>query len=130
MTTEHRTFTRPAADSRKRIRYVTAALCAIVAVLYLILMFLVADAEAVPGATDSNTYGAYLYLAVPYLIGCGLLLAVDRRVLWTIGAAVQLLVIALFVMFGVGAFGPGVFDYEALSGLPIELWVAGITARR
>ena len=49
-------------------RYLAAALCGIVGVLYLILLFLVADAES--GASE-NTYGAYLLLAVPYLIGAG-----------------------------------------------------------
>ena len=104
-------------------RYLAAALCGIVGVLYLILLFLVADAES--GASE-NTYGAYLLLAVPYLIGAGLLVAVDRRALWIAGAAIQLVVIVLFVMFGAGVFGPGqgVFDYDALSGLHMELWAA------
>ena len=127
MTRRHTTSTRPA-TGRTLIRYVAAALCGIVAVLYLTLLFLVAEAESVPGATDGDTYGAYLYLAVPYLVGAGLLAAFDRRALWTVGAAVQVLVIALFVMFGVGVFGPGVFEYEALTGLRMQLWAAGITS--
>ena len=112
---------------RARTRYVAAALCGVVGVLYLVLLFLVADAEA--GAAE-DTYGAYLFLAVPYLVGAGLLLAVDRRSLWVLGACVQVLVIALFVMFGAGAFGPGqgVFDYEALSGLHMQVWATVITA--
>jgi len=107
-------------------RHLAAALCGIVGVLYLILLLLVADAES--GASE-NTYGAYLLLAVPYLIGAGLLLAVDRRALWIAGAAVQVAVIVLFVMFGAGVFGPGqgVFDHDALSGLHIEVWAAVIT---
>jgi hypothetical protein len=42
---------------------------------------------------------------------------------------VQIVVIVLFVIFGAGVFGPGqgVFDYDALSGLRMELWAAGIT---
>ena len=45
------------------------------------------------------------------------------------GAAIQALVIVLFVMFGAGLFGPGqgVFDYGALSGLHMEVWAAVIT---
>ena len=118
--------TRPPSDHRTMTRHLAAAVCGIVGVLYLILLFLVADAES--GASE-NTYGAYLLLAVPYLIGAGLLLAVDRRALWIAGAAVQVAVIALFVMFGAGVSGPGqgVFDYDALSGLHIELWAAVIT---
>jgi len=128
MTSEHGTFTRPPADGRKSIRYVAAALCGIVGLLYLILLFLVADAEFAPGAVVSDTtYGAYLFLAVPYVVGAALLVAVDRRVLWAVGSAVQVLVIALFVMFGVGMFGPGVFEYDALSALRMELWAAVIT---
>jgi hypothetical protein len=71
-------------------------------VLCLILLFLVADAES--GASE-NTYGVYLLLAVPYLIGAGLLLAVDRRALWIAGSAVQVAVIVLSVMFGLACLG-------------------------
>lgn len=111
---------------RTTTRRLAATLCGIVGVLYLILLFLVAHAES--GAAE-NTYGAYLFLAVPYLIGAGLLVAVDRRDLWLAGAAVQVVVIVLFVMFGAGFFGPGqgVFDYDALSGLHMGYWAAGIT---
>ena len=123
---ETRLPTRAPSDRRTIIRYLAAALCGIVAVLYLILLFLVADAES--GASE-NTYGAYLLLAVPYLIGAGLLVAVDRRALWIVGAAIQVVVIVLFVMFGAGVFGPGqgVFDYDAVSGLHMGLWAAVIT---
>jgi len=116
----------PSADRRKRLRYVAAALCAVVGVLYVILVFLVRDAEV--GLTE-NTYGAYLFLAVPYLVGAVLLVAFDRRFLWAVGVVVQVFVIALFAMFGAGLFGPGqgVFDYAALSGLHMELWAATIT---
>lgn len=118
--------TRPPSDHRTVTRYVAAALCGIVGLLYLTLLFLVADAES--GAAE-NTYGAYLLLAVPYLVGAGLLLAMDRRALWVAGAAIQLVVMVLFVMFGAGVFGPGqgVFDYDALSGLHMELWAVLIT---
>ena len=111
---------------RARTRYLAAALCGVVGILYLVLLFLVAGAEA--GAAE-NTWGAYLFLAVPYLVGAALLLAVDRRPLWVAGAGVQVLVLVLFVMFGAGAFGPGqgVFDYDALSGLHMEVWAAVLT---
>jgi len=123
---ETRPSTRSPSNRRTMTRHLAAALCGIVGVLYLILLFLVADAES--GASE-NTYGAYLFLALTYLLGAGLLIAVDRRPLWVVGAAVQIVVIVLFVMFGAGVFGPGqgVFDYDALSGLRMELWAAGIT---
>lgn len=94
--------------------------------LYLILLFLVADAES---GLSEDTYGAYLFLAVPYLVGAGLLATVDRRAVWIAGATIQVVVIVLFVMFGAGAFGPGqgVFDYDALSGLHMGWWAAVIT---
>lgn len=116
----------PPSDRRTMTRHLAAALCGIIGVLYLILLFLVANAES--GASE-NTYGAYLFLAVPYLIGAVLLAAVDRRDLWIAGATIQVVVIVLFVMFGAGVFGPGqgVFDYDVLSGLHMEWWAAVIT---
>lgn len=123
---ETRLPTHSPSDHRTMTRYLAAALCGIVGLLYLILLFLVGDAES--GASE-NTYGAYLFLAVPYLIGAGLLVAVDRRAVWIAGAAIQVVVIVLFVMFGAGVFGPGqgVFDYAVLNGLHMEWWAAVIT---
>ena len=126
LTHRHGTVTHPSSGRRMATRYAAAALSGTVGVLYLVLLFLVADAEA--GAAE-NTFGAYLFLAIAYLAGAGLLLAFDLRPLWVVGALVQVAVIVLFVMFGAGAFGPGqgVFDYEALRDLPMELWAAVIT---
>lgn len=128
ITSTHRTFAHPSAGGRTWMRYVAAALSGVIGVTYLVLLLLVARAEAVPGAADGTTYGAYLFLAVPYLAGAWLLVHVDRRALWAVGAAVQVLVLALFVMFGIGMLGPGVFEYEALRGLRMEIWAAGITS--
>lgn len=126
ITRERGTFTHPSETGRRRTRYAAAALSGVIGVLYLVLLFLVADAEA--GASE-NTFGAYLFLAVPYVAGAALLMLVDRRVLWVVGAGVQVAVVVLFVMFGAGAFGPeqGVFDYDALSHLPMEAWAAVVT---
>lgn len=125
MTSRHDSLPR-STGIRRRIRSVAAALSGIVGVAYLILFFVVADAES--GATE-NTYGAYLFLAVPYLVGAGLLVALDRWSVWAIGAVVQLVVLVLFAMFGAGLFGPGqgVFDYQALSKLQMAWWASGIT---
>jgi hypothetical protein len=111
---------------RRAIRRTAAGLCAALGALYLVLFVLVREAEA--GLTE-NTFGAYLLLAVPYLVGAGLLLAVDVRLLWAAGAAAQIVVLALFALFGAGLFGPGegVFDYAALSDLPVELWAVVIS---
>lgn len=132
MTTSH-TESSPALaseDRRRLVRYTAAALSALVAVLYLVLLFLVRDAEISADVTTDTTWGAYLFLAVPYVVGAVLLGVSDRRSLCVVGAAVQVLVVALFVMFGVGLFGPegeGVFEYEALSDLPMELLAALVT---
>jgi hypothetical protein len=113
-------------EHRRTLRHLTAALSGGVGLLYVALFFLVADAEA--GAAE-NTYGAYLLLSVLYVVGAALLVIADRRALWISGAAVQVAVVILFAMFGAGLFGPGqgVFDYDALSGLHVELWAAAIT---
>src|SRR6478609_11767656 len=113
-------------DLRRMVRYLTAALCGGIGLLYVALLLLVADAEA--GAAE-NTYGAYLFLSVPYLVGAVLSVMADRQVLWIAGAAFQVVVIGLFAMFGAGLFGPGqgVFGYDALAGLHMELWATVIT---
>lgn len=128
MACEHGVLMHPSARSRRLVRYLTAALSAVVGILYLVLLVLVFEAESRPGATDSNTYGGYLFLAVAYLLGAALLLTTDRLVLWAVGAIVQVLVIVLFVLFGVGVFGPGVFEYQALSDLRMALWATVITS--
>ena len=92
--------------------------------LYLVLLVLVAHAEA---GRNENTFGAYLLLSVPYLAGGVLLARLDDRRLYLLGAVVQGGVIVLFVLFGVGVFGPGVFEYEAVGRLHMEVWAAVIT---
>jgi hypothetical protein len=113
-------------DRRKRVRYLAAALCAGIGLLYVALLFLVADAEA--GATE-NTYGAYLFLSVPYLVGAAVSVMADRQVLWIAGAAFQAIVIGVFAMFGAGLFGPGqgVLGYDVLAELQMGLWATVIT---
>ena len=105
--------------SPRAARRAAAAVCLGIGVLYAVLLFLVADAEA--GASE-NTYGAYLLLAVPYLAGGVLLATVARRGLWVSAAVLQVFVLVLF-----GLFGVGVFEYEALSGLHMAVWAAVIT---
>ena len=112
------------AISRRAARLAAAAISLGVGALYAVLLFLVADAEA--GASE-NTYGAYLLLAVPYLVGGVLLATVDRRGLWVSTAVLQVVVLVLFVLLAVGGSRPGVFEYEALSGLHMAVWAAVIT---
>jgi hypothetical protein len=111
---------------RALLRTVAAMLSGGIAVLYLVLMATVREAE-LPEYTVDNTWGAYLLLAVPYLIGAVLLVLADRRALWVGGVLVQVAVLALFVLFGVGVSQPGVFGYEALADVPVEVW-AGVVS--
>lgn len=123
MIREPEVLSRRAMDTRTSVRYLTAILSTVVGALYVVLLFLVFDAESQPDAiVTDTTYGAYLFLAVPYLVGAVLAAVTDRLALWILGAVVQVLVIVLFVLFGVG-----VFEYEALSDLRMELWAAVIT---
>lgn len=115
------------AGTRRRVRYVAAAMSAAVAVLYIALMLLVRNAELEPGATDTTTYSGYLGLAVAYGIGAVILFTVDNRTLHLLGAGVQIVVLLLFLVFGIGLLGDGVFENEAISDLPIGLWAALIT---
>ena len=113
------------AGRRRFLRRLTAGLAFGIAVLYLVLLVLVAHAEA---GRSENTFGAYLFLSVPYLAGGVLLARLDDRRLYLLGAVVQAGVIVLFVLFGVGSGQhPGVFEYEALGRLHMEVWAAVIT---
>jgi hypothetical protein len=117
----------PTHQPRRTIRYVAAASAAAVAVLYVVLMLLVRGAELQPGATDTTTYGGYIGLAVAYFIGAVILATVDNRLLHLFGAGVQVVVILLFVVFGVGLLGQGALENPAISHLPLGRWAAVIT---
>ena len=115
------------AGTRRTVRYVAAAMSAVVAILYVVLMLLVRNAELEPGATDTTTYGGYIGLAVAYAIGAVILFVVDNRTLHLLGAGVQIIVLLLFLAFGIGLLGEGAFENEAISHLPIGLWATLIT---
>lgn len=117
---QHQVSRRPSPGRRRIIRRSTAGLTLTVAVLYLVLLVLVANAEA---GRSENTYGAYVFLSVAYLVGGALLARLDNRLLYLLGAIVQVGVIALFVLFGVG-----VFEYEALGRLHMEVWAGVVTS--
>jgi len=108
-------------------RYLGAVVSGVVACLYVVLFVIVRDAEqAVVGGTD-DTFPAYAALAVLYLVGAVLLTVLERRWVWVTGAIVQVVVLGLFVFLGVGLREPGVFEYEALSDVPVAVWAAAIT---
>jgi hypothetical protein len=112
-------------EPRRALRFTAAALAGVIALTYLVLFFLVADAER--GAPE-NTFGAYLFLFLAYAVGAVLLALRSGRAVMVLGAGVQLAVLVLFTVFGVGLLGPGVFAYELLRPLHMEVWAAGITA--
>ena len=130
--TELTTHSGPSTDRRRSVRLFAAALCALLAALYLALTVLVRDAELTGGYLVDSTWGGYLFLAVPYVVGAVLLVVADRRLLFVVGAVVQVLVLVAFLVFAVGVLlGPeneGVFVYEALDDLPMEAFAAVTTA--
>ncbi len=126
MTTSQSTLS-PTGQTRRTVRYLAAGFAAAVGVLYVILMLLVRSAELEPGATNAPTFGGYLALAVAYFIGAVILATVDNRILHIFGVGVQVVVILLFIAFGVGLLGKGALSDPAISHLPLGLWAAVIT---
>jgi hypothetical protein len=57
-----------------------------------------------------------------YLVGAVLLTVLERRWVWVTGTIVQVVVLGLFVLLGLG-----VFEHEALSDVPVAVWAAAIT---
>lgn len=112
----------PSGGGYLRLRRGAVAVSAIVTLLYAILFFVVRGIEtAAPGT--GTTYGAYLFLAIAYLVSTAAYAVRDRREVWLVGAVLQVVVIGLFVVFGLG-----VFEYELLVGAtPIGLWAGVIT---
>jgi cytochrome bd-type quinol oxidase subunit 2 len=108
-------------------RAVAAMLSGGIAVLYLVLTATVRQAEQAAAASRS-TWGAYLLLAAVYLVGAVLLALLDRRALWRGGALVQVGVLVLFVLVGVGVLGPGVVGSAALTDVPVEVWAGVLCA--
>ena len=105
---------------RKSVRRVAAVVSGLVTATYLWMFFAVRAAET---GLSENTFGAYIQLTVIYLIGTILLVAMDRRWLWGVGAAVQVIVLALFATFGIA-----IFDYSAVADLPLTLWAGVLTS--
>lgn len=105
-----------AAGPRRRLRLVAAGISASLTVVYLWMFLAVRTAEQGAG---ENTFGAYLQLAVLYAAGALLLLLLDRRWVWAVGAALQVAVITLFLVFGVA-----ILDYDRVADLPLWWWIA------
>jgi hypothetical protein len=106
-------------------RRVAVGVCLGIAAAYFALFWVVRDAES--GASE-NTFGAYLFLAVAYLAQTVMLAVTRRRGAYVLTLAIQVMVIVLFILFGVGVFGPGAFDYNLLDPLRIEIWAVAIVS--
>lgn len=104
-----------AAVRRLTVRRAAAVVCGLLTATYTWMFVAVRTAET--GASE-NTFGAYAQLAVVYLVGLMVLLYLDRRWLYAVGLAVQVVVVALFVVFGTA-----IFDYDLVADLPLALWV-------
>lgn len=76
------------AQQRRTIRYIAAALCAVTALLYALIGFHVVT--VLDGGAE-QTWG--LAPAIAYALGAVLLIAYDRRLLWILGAVLQVFVI-------------------------------------
>lgn len=120
-----RTIVNPTLERHRQLRWAAVALSALVAALYGILFVIVRGVETGPRSAEvtDSTYGAYVFLAIAYVVSTLAYAALDRRAVWLAGAVLQVVVIGLFVVFGVGAL-----EYELLvETTPIAVWAGVIT---
>lgn len=78
-------------STRRLLRTFAALLCAITAVIYFLIGF---EAISVIAVASDQIFGVFAGLA--YALGVILLLMFDRRILWLVGAAFQVFVIAMY----------------------------------
>lgn len=112
-------------DRPRRLSWTAVALSGVIAVLYSALFVIVRGVETGPRAAEvmDSTYGAYLFLTIAYVVSAIAYAVLDRRGVWLAGAVLQVVVIALFFMFGVG-----VLDYDlVVETTPIGVWAGVIT---
>lgn len=79
------------AQRRRSLRFGAAALSAVIAGLYFLIGF---NALAVIDDPSGQVFG--LFAGTAYALGTALLLAYDRRVLWIVGAALQVFVMLMY----------------------------------
>lgn len=125
LTSPQRIVATPARQQSRRLRPAAVALSALTAILYAALFLVVRGVETDPAVTVAeSTYGAYLFLTIAYVVSTVAYAVWDRRGIWLAGAVLQVVVIGLFLVFGLG-----VFEYEVLvEAIPIGLWAGVITA--
>lgn len=122
-----RSLVNPTLERHRQLRWAAVALSALVAILYGVFFVIVRGVETDPDVSDA-TYPAYAFLAVAYLVSAMAYAALDRRAVWQAGAVLQVVVLGLFVVFGIGLLGPGLFEYEILvEATPVGVWAGVIT---
>lgn len=88
--------------TRRRARYVAAALSVVIAGLYACIALGIA--HVVETVTSSEEFGIRLAFATPaalvFLLGAFLLLRYDDRRLWLAGLALQMFIIAMYIAVG------------------------------
>jgi len=78
--------------SRHTVRYVAAALAGAIATIYFLIAAGVLTVVT-PVENDGSMVAFGISAGAAFLVGAVLLLAFDRRILWVLGAALQLLVV-------------------------------------
>ncbi|GEM_PF-5924599 len=80
---------------RRTMRYVGAVLCAVTAIIYLLIGLRVIIVLDSPTGTPPDQVIGYIAGAA-YALGAALLVFTDRRLLWVIGAVFQLFVVVMY----------------------------------
>jgi len=80
--------------NRRAIRRTAAGLCGVIAIVYLAIA---ADATSIEATEEISLVVFGVGAASIFLVGAALLLTLDRRLLWAAGAALQLMIGAMYV---------------------------------
>jgi hypothetical protein len=90
----------PRPDQRRwAVRRAAAGLCGVIAAVYVLIgLEVVTVVEETEEEVDMVVFG--LGAASIFLVGAALLLTVDRRAVWFAGAALQVMVIAMYISVG------------------------------
>lgn len=86
----------PTSERRQRIRYSAAAISLTAAIIYVLIGFEILSIVDLAPAGAPDLLGFGLASGAAFLLGAALLLATDRRGLWILGAAFQVMVIAMY----------------------------------
>jgi peptidoglycan/LPS O-acetylase OafA/YrhL len=108
---------------RRTIRYVAAATAAVIALIYFLIGFGVLTVVT-PTADDPSMVFFGFSAGGAFLLGAVLLVALDRRTLWILGAILQLFVVWGYVAVAADRTPPFEFWGIALRIIQIPLFAA------